>query len=99
MISYYYAFRTTRQQGRCKGVANTGQGCAAEHYVLQSTYICVMSLTLLRAYQCPYPPFPFPTYYPDTGTGSGHSNRIYVEPFGQPLSKQTSRRLTTLHAC
>ena len=56
-------------------------------------------MTLLRAYQCPYPPFPFPTYYPDTGTGSGHSNRIYVGPFGQPLSKQTSRRLTTLHAC
>src|SRR5215208_7231255 len=26
--------------------------------------------------QCPYPPFPFPTYYPDTGTGSD-----YLKPY------------------
>ena len=47
--------------------------------------------------QCPYPPFPFPTYYPDTGTGSEDSNRTLVGPLAQPLSKQTSQRLTRLH--
>src|SRR5215208_7096049 len=82
------------------------QGCSKHRTRLCRRALCASKyihlcyvMTLLRAYQCPYPPFPFPTYYPDTGTGSGHSNRIYVGPFGQPLSKQTLRRLTTLHAC
>ena len=47
--------------------------------------------------RCPYPPFPFPTYYPDTGTGSKYSNRTYVGPLTQPLLKHTSQRLTPLH--
>jgi hypothetical protein len=47
--------------------------------------------------QCPYPPFPFPTYYPDTGTGSKDSNRTFVGPLTQPLFKHTSQRLTPLH--
>ena len=47
--------------------------------------------------QCPYPPFPFPTYYPDTGTGSEDSNRTLVGPLAQPLFKHTSQRLTPLH--
>ena len=41
--------------------------------------------------------FPFPTYYPDTGTGSGYLHRTLVGPLAQPLSKQTSQRLTRLH--
>jgi hypothetical protein len=45
----------------------------------------------------PYSPFPFPTYYPDTGTGSEDSNRTFVGPFAQPLLKHTSQRLTPLH--
>src|SRR5829696_3541707 len=60
------------------------------------TSVCHV-MTLLRAYQCPYRPSPFPTYYPDTGTGSGHSNRTYVGPLAQPLFKHASRRLTLLH--
>jgi hypothetical protein len=59
----------------------------------------VLRHDIIESLPVPVSSFPFPTYYPDTGTGSGHSNRIYVGPFGQPLSKQTSRRLTTLHAC
>ena len=47
--------------------------------------------------RCPYPPFPFPTYYPDAGTGSDSVNRTCVGPLAQPLSKQTSRLLTLLH--
>src|SRR5215204_2234762 len=43
--------------------------------------------------------FPFPTYYPDTGTGSCYPNRTCVGPFVQPLFKQASRRLTMLHTC
>ena len=45
------------------------------------------------------PVFSFPYYYPDTGTGSDSVNRTYVGPFGQPVSKQTSQRLTLLHSC
>jgi hypothetical protein len=41
--------------------------------------------------------FPFPTYYPDTGTGSEDSNRTLVGPLAQPLFKHTSQRLTPLH--
>jgi hypothetical protein len=37
-----------------------------------------------RGNRCPYPPFPFPTYYPDTGTGSGNPNRILISSFAQP---------------
>jgi hypothetical protein len=58
-----------------------------------ATPICGMN----RGNRCPYPPFPFPTYYPDTGTGSDDANRTLVEPLAQPLSKQTSQRLTLLH--
>jgi hypothetical protein len=35
--------------------------------------------------------------FPDTGTGSDDFNRTYIGPIGQPLSKQTSQRLTPLH--
>ena len=41
--------------------------------------------------------FPFPTYYPDTGTGSEDLNRTFVGPPAQPLLKQTSRCLTPFH--
>src|SRR5919112_3701509 len=41
----------------------------------------------------------FPTYYPDTGTGSCYPNRTCVGLFVQPLFKQASRRLTMLHTC
>src|SRR5829696_1947292 len=34
---------------------------------------------------------------PDTGTGSGYLHRTLVGPLAQPLSKQTSQRLTRLH--
>ena len=47
--------------------------------------------------RCPYPPFPFPTYYPDAGTGSEDSNRTYVGPLMQPLLKEASQRLMQLH--
>jgi hypothetical protein len=50
-----------------------------------------------RLNRCPYPPFPFPTYYPDTATGSKYSNRTYVGPLTQPLLKHTPQRLTPLH--
>ena len=32
----------------------------------------------------PVSSFLFPTYYPDTGTGSEYLNRTHVGPFGQP---------------
>jgi hypothetical protein len=32
----------------------------------------------------PVSSFPFPTYYPDTGTGSKYSNRTYVGPSVNP---------------
>jgi hypothetical protein len=47
--------------------------------------------------RCPYLLLSFPTYYPDTGTGSEYSNRTYVGPLTQPLLKHTSQRLTPLH--
>jgi len=62
------------------------------HILLRSftvAAICGMN----RANRCSYPPFPFPTYYPDTGTGSDdfpYANRTFVGPFAQPLLKQTS---------
>src|SRR5215208_6644303 len=34
---------------------------------------------------------------PDTGTGSGYLHRTLVGLLAQPLSKQTSQRLTRLH--
>src|SRR5215204_1448263 len=52
-----------------------------------------------RANRCPYPPFPFPTYHPDTGTGTGYPNRTFVGLLAQPLFKQASRCLTPLHTC
>jgi hypothetical protein len=64
-----------------------------------SKYILLCQVMILRGYQCSYPPFPFPTYYPDTGTGSDCVNHIFVGLLVQPLIKHTSRRLTTLHAC
>jgi hypothetical protein len=51
-------------------------------------------LTSVRIYS-----FPFPTYYPDTGTGSGYPNRTCVGPSVQPLFNQASPRLTMLHTC
>jgi hypothetical protein len=47
--------------------------------------------------RCSYSSFPFPTYYPDTGTGSEDSNRTYVGPLTQPLLKEASQRLMLLH--
>ncbi len=55
--------------------------------------ICGMN----RGNRCSYSSFPFPHYYPDTGTGSEHLNRTCVVSPAQPLSKQTSRLLTPLH--
>ncbi len=46
--------------------------------------ICGMN----RGNQCPYPPFPFPTYYPDAGTGSDYFHRTYVGLLGQPCSNR-----------
>jgi hypothetical protein len=48
-------------------------------------------------YRCPYPPFPFPTYHPDTGTGSGKRNRNLVNPCLQPPFKRGLQCLTLLH--
>ena len=48
-------------------------------------------------YRCPYPPFPFPTYYPDTGTGFGKRNRNSVDPYLQPSFKRGLQCLTLLH--
>jgi hypothetical protein len=45
----------------------------------------------------PVSSFPFPTYYPDTGTGSEDSNRTYVGPLTQPLLKEASQRLMLLY--
>jgi hypothetical protein len=33
----------------------------------------------------PVSSFPFPHYYPDTGTGSNYLNRTYVGRIGQPI--------------
>ena len=38
----------------------------------------------------PISSFPFPTYYPDTGTGSDSVNRTFVGPLAQPLFNQAS---------
>jgi hypothetical protein len=65
-------------------------------FTTEKVYIHVYVRYESRFNQCPYPPFPFPTYYPDTGTGSGYFNRTLVEPLTQPLSNQTSRLLTPL---
>jgi hypothetical protein len=51
----------------------------------------------MRMYRCPYPPFPFPTYHPDTGTGFSYRNPTFVGPLVQPLFKQATRRLTLLY--
>ncbi len=48
-------------------------------------------------YRCPYPPFPFPTYYPDTGTGSARRNRNSVCSCLQPLTKRSLQCLTQFH--
>ncbi len=40
---------------------------------------------MTRGNRCSYSSFPFPTYYPDTGTGSGYPDRTYVGVFGQPI--------------
>jgi hypothetical protein len=71
--------------------------------VANSTHLLVRRFTFMSmcgmktGNRCPYPPFPFPTYYPDTGTGSKDSNRTFVGPLTQPLFKHTSQRLTPLH--
>ena len=38
--------------------------------------------------------FPFPTYYPDTGTGSEYLNRTFVSSFTQPSARQGLQCLT-----
>jgi hypothetical protein len=43
-----------------------------------------------RCYRCPYPPFPFPTYYPDTGTGSSHPKTV---PLSEPSYNPHLNRL------
>jgi hypothetical protein len=68
-----------------------------------STHLLVRSFTFVSmcgmkiGNRCSYSSFPFPHYYPDTSTGSDDVNRTLVEPFTQPLSKQTSQRLMLLH--
>ena len=42
----------------------------------------------------PISSFPFPTYYPDTGTGSYHPNRTLDSSWVQPLVKRDAQRLT-----
>jgi hypothetical protein len=77
----------------------------AYNFLAFLTQILLRSLTsratcgMNRFHRCPYPPFPFPTYYLDTGTGSSCSNRTFVGPLVQPMFKQASRRLTPLHTC
>jgi hypothetical protein len=71
--------------------------CRLEPFTTEELYFYVYVRYESWFNQCPYPPFPFPTYYPDTGTGSEYSNRILVGPLAQPLSNQTSRLLTPLH--
>jgi hypothetical protein len=61
--------------------------------------ICGMNEEVTGQNRCPNPPFPFPTYYPDTGTGSDYLDRTLVEPLAQPHCKQASPRLTPLHTC
>jgi hypothetical protein len=48
-------------------------------------------------YWCSYPSFPFPTYHPDTGAGSGYRNRKPVGSCLQPSLKRGSKCLTLLH--
>src|ERR687897_3100242 len=71
--------------------------CRLEPFTTEKLYFHVYVRYESRFNQCPYPPFPFPTYHPDTGTGSEYSNRTLVGPLAQPLSNQASRRLTPLH--
>src|SRR5688500_12396425 len=71
--------------------------CRLEPFTTEKLYIHVYVRYESRQ---PVPistPFPFPTYYPDTGTGSKDSNRTFVGPLTQPLLKHTSQRLTPLH--
>jgi len=79
--------------------------------MLGLAYICLAFLTYMplrsftvaaicgmnKANRCPYPPFPFPTYHPDTGTGSGYPNRTFVGPLAQPSGKQALQCLTPFH--
>ena len=44
----------------------------------------------------PVSSFPFPTYYPDTGTGSEHLNRILNSSFAQPSAIKGLQCLTLL---
>jgi hypothetical protein len=41
-----------------------------EPFTPEELYFYVYVRYESRLNQCPYPPFPFPTYYPDTATGS-----------------------------
>src|SRR5918993_2208607 len=70
--------------------------CRLEPFTTEKVYIHVY---VRYEYRQPVPisSFPFPTYYPDTGTGSCYPNRTCVGPLTQPLLKHTSQRLTPLH--
>src|SRR5215203_2899122 len=70
--------------------------CRLEPFTTEKVYIHVY---VRYEYRQPVPisSFPFPTYYPDTGTGSCYPNRTCVGPLTQPLLKHISQRLTPLH--
>src|SRR5918997_5306123 len=71
--------------------------CAVWNHLLLRRFTFMSMCGMNTGNRCPYPPFPFPTYYPDTGTGSCYPNRTCVGPLPQPLLKHTSQRLTPLH--
>src|SRR5215204_5531105 len=54
-------------------------------YMLLRSFTATPTCGMNRANRCPYPPFPFPTITPDTGTGSGYPNRTFIGPLVQPL--------------
>src|SRR5215211_8490273 len=71
--------------------------CAVWNHLLLRMFTFMSMCGMNTGNRCPYPPFPFPTYYLDTGTGSDCVNRTYVGLLAQPLSNQTSQSLTLLH--
>src|ERR671911_388418 len=71
--------------------------CAVWNHLLLRRFTFMSMCGMNTSNRCPYLLLSFPTYYPDTGTGSDSVNRTFVGPLTQPLLKHTSQRLTPLH--
>src|SRR5215212_10119981 len=74
--------------------------CAVWNHLLLRRFTFMSMCGMNTGNRCPYLLSLSPLINPIRAPAlDGPPNRTFVRPLAQPLLKQTSRRLTTLHAC